>query len=83
MFLALGFETTASGLLTDEGVEVRVVLAFEAGAEGINGCAVMVAQVIAGVLELEVVPVGPFDSTLERAGNVAVTACKGPLGTTG
>lgn len=77
---AAGFAITISGLLPEVGVDVRVVLALDGGPEGTKGWAEIVAHVIAGVLEVEAVPVVPFDSTRERAGRLAVTACKGPLG---
>lgn len=83
MPLLAGLTSATSGLFIDVGVDVRVVLALEGGPDGRKGCAEIDAQVIAGVLELEVVPVVPFDSTRERAGSDAVTACRGPLGTAG
>lgn len=83
MLLPAGFTSTTSGLFMDVGVDVRVVLALEGGPDGRKGCAEIEAHVMAGVLELEVVPVVPFDSTREIAGSDAVTACRGPLGTAG
>lgn len=72
---------TGSGLLKDVGVDVRVLPAFGAETAGTGaGWAVRLAQVIAGVLELEPVPFVVLDSTRESAGNVAVTACNGPFG---
>lgn len=72
--LLAGFTSTTPGLFIEVGVDVRVVLALEGGPDGRKGCAEIDAQVMAGVLELEVVPVVPFDSTRERAGSEAVTA---------
>lgn len=72
---------TGSGLFNDVGVDVRVLPAFGVGTAGAGaGCAVKLAQVIAGVLELEAVPFVVLDSTRESAGKVAVTACNGPFG---
>ena len=69
-----GLAAVGSGLLSEFGVEVLVVLAFEGGAEALRACAVMDAQVMAGVLAEEAVPAVPFDSTRVRVGKVAVTA---------
>jgi len=77
MPLVTGFEITGSGLFIDEGVEAPGVVVFDAA---IAGWAVMVAQVMPGVLGPELVPFVVFDSTRESAGRVAVTACNGPLG---
>lgn len=77
MPLVTGFDRTGSGLFMDAGVDAPVVLGLDAE------WAVILAQVMAGVLGPVLVPFVVLDSTRESAGRVAVTACNGPFGGVG